>query len=159
MGRIVGLFGVRGWVKVFSYTDPREAILSYEGWLLGRKGDWKPAEVAEGQRHGKSVIAHFVGVDDRDRAAALVGSEIAVLREALPETAEGQYYWLDLIGLRVMHRDGTDLGEVQSMLQTGANDVMVVQGEQERLIPFVKNEVVLSVDMVERIINVDWEWD
>jgi 16S rRNA processing protein RimM len=159
MGRIVGLFGVRGWVKVFSYTDPREAILSYEGWLLGRKGDWKPAEVAEGQRHGKSVIAHFVGVDDRDRAAALVGSEIAVLREALPETAEGQYYWLDLIGLRVMHRDGTDLGEVQSMLQTGANDVMVVQGEQERLIPFVKNEVVISVDMVERIINVDWEWD
>ena len=159
MGRIVGLFGVRGWVKVFSYTDPREAILSYEGWLLGRKGDWKPAEVAEGQRHGKSVIAHFVGVDDRDRAAALVGSEIAVLREALPETAEGQYYWLDLIGLRVMHRDGTDLGEVRSMLQTGANDVMVVQGEQERLIPFVKNEVVISVDMVERIINVDWEWD
>lgn len=159
MGRIVGLFGVRGWVKVFSYTDPREAILSYEGWLLGRKGDWKPAEVAEGQRHGKSVIAHFVGVDDRDRAAALVGSEIAVLRDALPETAEGQYYWLDLIGLRVMHRDGTDLGEVQSMLQTGANDVMVVQGEQERLIPFVKNEVVISVDMVERIINVDWEWD
>ena len=159
MGRIVGLFGVRGWVKVFSYTDPREAILSYEGWLLGRKGDWKPAEVAEGQRHGKSVIAHFVGVDDRDRAAALVGSEIAVLREALPETAEGQYYWLDLIGLRVMHRDGTDLGEVQSMLQTGANDVMVVQGEQERLIPFVTNEVVISVDMVERIINVDWEWD
>ncbi len=159
MGRIVGLFGVRGWVKVFSYTDPREAILSYEGWLLGRKGDWKPAEVAEGQRHGKSVIAHFVGVDDRDLAAALVGSEIAVLREELPETAEGQYYWLDLIGLRVMHRDGTDLGEVQSMLQTGANDVMVVQGEQERLIPFVKNEVVISVDMVERIINVDWEWD
>ncbi len=159
MGRIVGLFGVRGWVKVFSYTDPREAILSYEGWLLGRKGDWKPAEVAEGQRHGKSVIAHFVGVDDRDRAAALVGSEIAVLREELPETAEGQYYWLDLIGLRVMHRDGTDLGEVRSMLQTGANDVMVVQGEQERLIPFVKNEVVISVDMVERIINVDWEWD
>ena len=83
MGRIVGLFGVRGWVKVFSYTDPREAILSYEGWLLGRKGDWKPAEVAEGQRHGKSVIAHFVGVDDRDRAAALVGNEIAVVREAL----------------------------------------------------------------------------
>ena len=159
MGRIVGLFGVRGCVKVFSYTDPREAILSYEGWLLGRKGDWKPAEVAEGQRHGKSVIAHFVGVDDRDRAAALVGNEIAVVREALPETAEGQYYWLDLIGLRVMHRDGTDLGEVQSMLQTGANDVMVVQGEQERLIPFVKNEVVISVDMVERIINVDWEWD
>ena len=159
MGRIVGLFGVRGWIKVFSYTDPREAILSYEGWLFGRKGDWQPAEVAEGQRHGKSVIAHFVGVDDRDRAAALVGSEIAVLREALPETAEGQYYWLDLIGMRVIHRDGTDLGEVQSMLQTGANDVMVVQGEQERLIPFIRNEVVISVDMVDKIINVDWEWD
>ena len=159
MGRIVGLFGVRGWVKVFSYTDPREAVLDYDGWLLGGKGEWQPAEVATGQRHGKAVIAQIVGVDDREQAAKLVGKEIGVPRKALPNTEEGQYYWLDLIGLRVIHRDGTELGKVRSMLETGANDVMVVAGEQERLIPFIKDTVVISVDTAEKVINVDWEWD
>jgi len=159
MGRIVGLFGVRGWVKVFSYTDPREAVLDYEAWLLGEKGKWQPAELASGQRHGKAVIAQIVGFDDREQAAELVGKEIAVPRDALPETEDGQYYWMDLVGLRVIHRDGTELGKVRYMLETGANDVMVVAGEQERLIPFIRDKVVISVDMVEKIINVDWEWD
>ncbi len=159
MGRIVGLFGVRGWVKVFSYTDPREAVLDYESWLLGEKGQWQPAELASGQRHGKAVIAQIVGVDDREQAAELVGKEIAVPRDALPETEDGQYYWMDLVGLRVIHRDGTELGKVRYMLATGANDVMVVAGEQERLIPFIRDKVVISVDTAEKIINVDWEWD
>lgn len=159
MGRIVGLFGVRGWVKVLSYTDPREAVLNYAGWLLRHKGEWQAVEVAAGQRHGKAVIAHIAGFDDRDQAAALVGSEIGVLRAVLPQTEEGQYYWMDLIGLRVVHRDGTELGKVQSMLETGANDVMVVMGEQERLIPFIKDTVVISVDLADKVINVDWEWD
>lgn len=159
MGRIVGLFGVRGWVKVFSYTHPREAVLAYEAWLLGEKGKWQPAELASGQRHGKAVIAQIVGVDDREKAAELVGKEIAVPREALPETEDGQYYWMDLVGSRVIHRDGTELGKVRYMLETGANDVMVVAGEQERLIPFIRDKVVISVDMAEKIINVDWEWD
>ena len=159
MGRIVGLFGVRGWVKVFSYTDPREAVLDYEAWLLGEKGQWQPAELASGQRHGKAVIAQIVGVDDREKAAELVGKEIAVPRDALPKTEDGQYYWMDLVGSRVIHRDGTELGKVRYMLETGANDVMVVAGEQERLIPFIRDSVVISVDMAEKIINVDWEWD
>ena len=159
MGRIVGLFGVRGWVKVFSYTDPREAVLDYEAWLLGEKGQWQPAELASGQRHGKAVIAQIVGVDDREKAAELVGKEIAVPRDALPKTEDGQYYWMDLVGSRVIHRDGTELGKVRYMLETGANDVMVVAGEQERLIPFIRDKVVISVDMAEKIINVDWEWD
>ena len=159
MGRIVGLFGVRGWVKVFSYTDPREAVLGYDGWLLGAEGDWQPAELATGQRHGKAVIAQIVGVNDREQAAELVGKEIAVEREMLPETEDGQYYWMDLIGLKVIHRDGTELGKIRSMLETGANDVMVVAGEQERLIPFIQDKVVISVDMAEKVINVDREWD
>ena len=159
MGRIVGLFGVRGWVKVFSYTDPREAVLDYEAWLLGEKGQWQAAELASGQRHGKAVIAQIVGVDDREKAAELVGKEIAVPRDALPETEDGQYYWMDLVGSRVIHRDGTELGKVRYMLETGANDGMVVAGEKERLIPFIRDKVVISVDMAEKIINVDWEWD
>jgi 16S rRNA processing protein RimM len=163
LGRISGLFGVRGWVKVFSYTEPREAVLHYKGLLLGRNGDWQPVKVAEGQRHGKSVILRLEGFDDRDQAAQLIGTEIGANRSELTEPEDGHYYWLDLMGLKVVHRDGTELGTIKDMLETGAHDVMVVKseqdGEQERLIPFVKDDVVISVDLNEKQVNVDWEWD
>lgn len=159
LGRIVGAFGVRGWVKVFSYTDPREAVLNYEGWLLGRNGNWEAATVAEGQRHGKSVIARLDGVDDRDKAEALRGIEIGVARDELPKAGDDQFYWSDLQGLKVVHRDGTELGTIDHLLETGAHDVMVVKGEKETLIPFVMHDVVLDVDLSGRQVTVDWEWD
>lgn len=159
LGRIAGLFGVRGWVKVFSYTEPREAVLNYKGLLLRRGEQWQPAGVAEGQRHGKAVIARLDGVDDRDQAKLLVGAELGVGREALPEPEDGHYYWSDLIGLNVVHRDGTTLGRIDALLETGAHDVMVVKGEQERLIPFVRDEFVLGVDLAKGFVSVDWEWD
>jgi len=159
LGRISGLFGVRGWVKVYSYTEPREAVLDFDRWLLGRRDGWHEARVAEGQRHGKTVIARLDGYVDRDQAAELIGVEIGVPRDELPETEEGRFYWSDLEGLRVVHRDGTELGKVAYLLETGANDVMVVKGEQERLIPFVMDEVVLGVDLAKGEIEVDWEWD
>ncbi len=159
MGRISGLFGVRGWVKVYSYTEPREAVLNYDRWLLGRKDGWQEATVAEGQRHGKTIIARLDGYVDRDQAAGLVGADIGVPREAMPQTEGDQYYWSDLEGLKVLHRDGTELGKLAYLLETGAHDVMVVQGEQERLIPFVLDEVVLGVDLDKGEIEVDWEWD
>ena len=123
------MFGVRGWVKIYSYTDPREAILKYECWLLGHENDWQSAEVAEGQRHGKTVVARISGFDDRDRATTLIGKEIAVLRDALPKTEDGHYYWQDLEGLAVVRRDGSTLGNVAYLLETGAHDVMVVKGD------------------------------
>ena len=159
LGRISGLFGVRGWVKVYSYTEPREAVLNYRRWLLSVSDGWREATVAEGKRHGKTVIARIDGYVDRDQAAGLVGAEIAVPRDALPETEEDRFYWSDLEGLRVVHRDGTELGTVAYLLETGANDVMVVQGEQERLIPFVMGKVILGVDLADGRIDVDWEWD
>ena len=159
LGRISGLFGVRGWVKVYSYTEPREAVLNYDRWLLIRKDGWQEARVAEGQRHGKTVIVRIEGYDDRDQAAGLVGTEIGVPRVELPETGSDQFYWSDLEGLRVVHRDGTELGKVEYLLETGANDVMVVKGETERLIPFVMDKVVLDVDLANGEIRVDWEWD
>ena len=146
-------------MKVFSYTEPRAAILQYQGLSLGRNGEWQSIKVAEGQRHGKSVILRLEGFDDRDQAASLIGAEIGADRSELPEPEEGHYYWSDLTGLKVVHRDGTELGKIKELLATGAHDVMVVEGEQERLIPFVKDEVVLSVDFDERQVNVDWEWD
>jgi len=159
LGRISGLYGVRGWVKVHSYTDPREAILKYRGWLLERDDVWRETSVAEGRKQGKTVIARLEGVTDRDMAAAYVGTMIGVARADLPETASGEYYWADLEGLEVVHQDGRVLGKVVYLLATGANDVLVVQGEQEILVPFVIDEVIKGVDLAAGIISVDWDWD
>ena len=157
LGRISGLFGVRGWIKVFSHTEPRERILQYSPWSLRVQGEWRENAVAEGQRHGKAVIARLEGMTERDAAAALVGAEIAVPRSRLPALGEGEYYWSDLEGLQVVTLDGQDLGHVDHLLETGANDVLVVQGERERLIPFLRPEVVRAVDLDAGVIRVDWD--
>jgi 16S rRNA processing protein RimM len=159
LGQVTGLYGVKGWVKVHSYTDPREAILDYKDWALLRDGNWQSVGFAEGKRHGKSIIARFDGVDDRDDAAAYVGDVVGVARESLPATGHGEYYWADLEGLQVIHVDGRTLGKVAYLLATGADDVLVVQGNQEVLIPFVWEEVIKDVDLTNGVIRVDWEWD
>lgn len=159
LGRVAGVYGVKGWIKLHSYTDPRAAILDYRDCLLERAGSWQPARIAEGRAHGKGVIARFAGVRDRDQAAADVGAAVAVPRQALPEPEAGHYYWADLEGLRVVHRDGRELGRVAYLLETGANDVLVVQGEREILIPFLPGSVILDVDLTEGRIDVDWEWE
>lgn len=159
LGRVTGVFGVRGWVKVRSYTEPREAILDYKDWLLFRNGEKRSCKLAEGKRHGKTVIARLEGCDDRDEAAGFVGDDIGVPRDTLPETERGEYYWADLEGLQVVHKDGRTLGKVAYVLATGANDVLVVQGDQEILIPFVQGRFIKDVDLTAGVISVDWEWD
>ena len=159
LGRISGLYGVRGWVKVHSYTEPRDAILKYGSWLLEQDGVWRETSVAEGRKQGKTVVARLDAVTDRDMATAFVGMTIGVARSDLPETDSGEYYWTDLEGLQVIHRDGRILGKVAYLLATGANDVLVIQGDQEVLVPFVKDEVIKGVDLATGIISVDWEWD
>ncbi len=159
LGRISGLYGVRGWVKVHSYSVPREAILRYGSWLLEQDGLWRETSVADGRKQGKTIVARLDDVTDRDAAATYVGTRIGVARADLPETDAGEYYWADLEGLQVVHTDGRVLGNVAYLLATGANDVLVVQGDQEILVPFVKDGVIKGVDLVEGIINVDWEWD
>lgn len=159
LGRVTGLYGVKGWLKVRSYTEPREAILDYKDWLLFRDGDSQAVRLAEGRRHGRTVVARIEGCNDRDEAARHVGDEIGVARQALPDTRRGEYYWADLEGLQVVHEDGRELGKVAYLLATGANDVLVVQGEREILIPFVHGEVIKDVDLAAGVINVDWEWD
>lgn len=156
IGRIVGLFGVRGWVKVYSHTRPREAILNYRPWLVGLEGATRELAVAEGRRQGKGVIARFAGYTDRDQAAALVGSDIAVRLAQLPVPANNEYYWVQLENLRVVNHAGVELGRVSHLFETGANDVMVVRGERERLIPFGA-PVVRRVDLAAGVIHVDWE--
>ena len=114
-------------------------------------------EVCDTRRHGKAVIARLGGYEDRDTARELVGAEIAVRRDQLAEITEGEYYWADLVGLKVVTVSGKDLGIVNHLIETGANDVLVVVGERERLIPFIRDEVVVAVDLDRGEIRVDWD--
>lgn len=157
VGRISGLYGVRGWVKLFSHTQPREALLSYQPWFLGDQ--LREVRLVESRAHGKGLVGRLAEIDDRDAAAALVDSSIYVRREQLPQADPGSFYWADLIGLRVLNQDGADFGVVDSLMETGSNDVLVVQGERERLIPFVLGQAIQSVDLDAGEIRVDWDPD
>jgi 16S rRNA processing protein RimM len=159
IGKISGVFGLQGWVKVRSYTDPREGILQYSPWLLGREDGWVAVALAGGRPHGRGIIARLAGCQGPDDARRLVGCEVAVTRAQLPEPAEDDYYWADLVGLDVRTTAGQRLGRVERLLETGANDVLVVKGERERLIPFVVTSVVVEVDLDQRLIVVDWDAD
>jgi 16S rRNA processing protein RimM len=157
LGRIVGVFGVEGWVKLHSFTEPRENIFRYKPWTLRGPAGESTVDKPQGRAQGKGVVARLSGIDDRDAAAALVGTEIWVPREALPKPRQGEYYWADLEGMTVRTLEGVDLGRVSHLFATGANDVMVVQGDRERLIPFVVGLQVVAVDVDARCIEVDWD--
>lgn len=159
LGRIVGVFGVRGWVRVFSETDPLENILNYSPWLLNDASGEREWRVLQGQRHGKGLIVRLQQCDDRDQAQALIGSNIAVRRSQLPPPAADEFYWTDLEGLAVETTAGVALGAVDGLLATGANDVLVVRGERERLIPFVWEQVVRELDFAKGLMRVDWDPD
>jgi len=157
LGRINGHFGVRGWVKIYSDTKPKEQIVSYESWWLRLGKEWRRVRVLEGKAHGKTVIARLEGIGGREQAEALIGAEIAIDRDQLAPAAEGEYYWIDLIGLQVETLDGEDLGVVEDLMETGANDVLVVRDERERLIPFVQGQFVKEVDLEAGKMTVDWD--
>ena len=157
LGRIGGAYGLHGWVHVRSATDGPERILDYSPWSIDRGGEWREFEVVSGRPHGPGLVAKLAGCDDRDCAQALAGSDIAVPRDRLPALDTDEYYWVDLIGLTVVTTRGLELGRVSRMLETGANDVLVVDGERERLIPYVPGEVVVAVDEREGEIRVDWD--
>ncbi len=159
LGRIVGTYGVRGWVKVYSYTHPPENIFEYSPWQLGIEGKWTTVGVSDGRRQGKGLIVRLEGVEDREQASRLMGMEVAVPRSQMPDPEPGAYYWFDLIGLRAINRDQVELGRVQDLIETGSNDVLVVKGEREHLIPYLPGDVVLEVDLKVGVIRVDWEPD
>ncbi len=159
MGRVAAPFGVKGWVKIMPFTESPAALAGYRRLWIGRPGEWREVEVAETAVHGTTVVARFAGCSDRDAAARLRGSEVAVPRDSFPAAAPGEFYWADLVGLDVVTASGAPLGKVQGLFSTGANDVMRVgEGKGERLLPFVAT-VVRSVDLAARQIEVDWEPD
>jgi 16S rRNA processing protein RimM len=156
LGRVSGVFGVKGWLKIESYTEPRVNVVGFSPWMLTLRGARSEAHVERGGPNGNGVIAKLRGVDDRDSAYAYVGAEIAVPRDRLPALPPGEYYWTDLEGLEVRALDGAVLGRVDHVLATGAHDVLVLAGRPERLIPFVPERVIRDVDLDAGVIVADW---
>lgn len=166
IGRITAVYGVKGWVKIHSYTETAEDVFAYNPWWLKTAHGVKQVEVDEARPHGKGFVAHIKGIDNREQAASFTSVDIAVERERLPELDEGEYYWSQLEGLVVITIfDGTPrrLGRVIKLMETGANDVLVVApddqsiDQRERLIPYVPDQFVLAIDLAAQEMRVDWD--
>jgi 16S rRNA processing protein RimM len=162
LGRVIAPFGVQGWIKLSPLGDDPAAWREMPALWLGRDPDgteWRRYEIEALKAHGKGLVAKLRGIGDRTAAEAIDGSYIAAPREDLPPPQDGEYYWADLIGLDVVNAQGVKLGTVAELLETGANDVLVVrEGKTERLLPFIA-QVVGEVDVPNRIIRVDWQAD
>ena len=157
VGRFGPPFGVKGWLNVISYTDPTTNLADYRPWFVERAGQWVPINVDHLKPHRNGFVVQVDGVDDRDVALRYSGKSIGVPESALPATEEDEYYWKDLIGLAVEDPSGRPLGAVSGLIETGANDVIVVRGASgDTLIPFVRH-VVTTVDLERRRIVVDWQ--
>lgn len=161
VGKLNGASGIKGWVKVYSYTDPKENILNYSPWYLKLDGQWQQVSILNGREQGKTVVAQLEGCNDRNTAESYRGVEIAIEESQLPQLEEGEYYWRDLIGLTVVNMAGEELGTVKKMMETGANDVLVVKtaSKEELLVPYVPEYSVMKVDLESKQITVDWELD
>jgi 16S rRNA processing protein RimM len=159
LGRVSGVFGVKGWLKVQSYTQPRDNIVGFGAWTLRMNGVDHDFEVEDGHSHAGSVVAKLHGIDDREQAREWIGADIVVARERLPALEEGELYWTDLEGLEVRTTTGIVLGKVDHLLATGGNDVLVLDSVPQRLIPFVVGAVVREVDLEAGHIVVDWSPD
>lgn len=162
VGKIGAPYGVRGWVKVYSYTEPKENLFSYPLLLETGRHGWRPLAIEHFKAHGDAFVVKLHEIEDRDQAALITNGNLAVYREDLPEldpeADKGSYYWADLIGLKVYNQNGIELGETVDFFATGANDVLVVQGETgEHLIPYVPEQYILNVDLAAKQMKVLWD--
>lgn len=158
MGRVAAPFGIKGWIKVQPYSEDPGALMDFESWRVGCGEQQVHYSVEAIQDHGKALVAKLAGIDDRDAAYALRGQEISVAKSELPPPEENEFYWSDLIGLTAINREGVELGKVDSLMESGANDLLVVKGTREHLIPFVA-AFVGAVDLSGGTIEVDWGED
>jgi 16S rRNA processing protein RimM len=162
MGRVTAPFGVKGWIKIHALTAHIGNLQEYPVWWLGHEDKWRDVSVIDARVQGSTLVAQLEGVNDRDAAAALKGLDIAVARDELPRAGANEYYWADLIGLKVVNVEHYEFGRVARILQTGANDVLVVEAgdasRHETLIPFIA-DVVRHVDLAAGEIGVNWGRD
>ncbi|MDR9827225.1 ribosome maturation factor RimM [Vibrio sp. FNV 38] len=164
VGKFGATYGIRGWLKVFSFTDESENIFDYSPWFINQKGEWVECKVESWKRHNKAMVVKLEGLDVREDAHLLTNFEIAIDPAVLPELSEEEFYWRELFGMQVVTTKGYDLGVVADILETGSNDVLVVKanlkdafGQKERLIPFLEEQVIIKVDRKAQRIEVDWD--
>ena len=158
---VVGQFGkahgLKGLVKVHSFTDPKDNLLRYENWHMRSKDGWQKVELERVQLQDRAILAKIAGINDRDAAGLITNCQIAVAEEALPELNPKEHYWFHLIGLEVVNTQGVSFGKVDDLMATGSNDVLIVKGEKERLIPYLPEQVIVEVDRSNGVIRVDWD--
>jgi 16S rRNA processing protein RimM len=157
LGRSSGAHGVRGWLKVKPGSRQHDILLSYPLWQFKTPTDWIERRVLEAKIHSSGLVARIEGITDRDEAQALKGQEIAIWHDDLPELEDGEYYWSDLIGLKVVTQTGVQLGVLDRFVETGANDVFVVCGETEHWLPYLPDDVVLKIDIESQTMEVNWD--
>ena len=163
MGRIVAPYGVFGWVKVIPQTEEFDGLLGYKTWWVGKDDHWRELKVESAKIHNDVLVVKLQGIEERDGALACKTMKVAVPRAMLPQPKENEYYWSDLIGLAVKNQQEVDFGKVTDVLETGANDVIVVtgvdeKGKRERLIPFTA-DAILDVSLEKQTMLVDWDAD
>lgn len=165
LGKFGKVFGIKGWLRLISFTTPPENILSYDSLLIEIDGKWETLDIDQSQVQANGLVVHVEGVNDPDTARQLTGTGIWIESSALPALPEGEYYWHQLQGLSVINQHGEVFGEVAELMATGANDVLVVApnadstDDRERLIPYLSGSVVKQVSLDKRQIVVEWEAD
>ncbi len=159
MARVAGAFGIKGWLKLHTFTESPDSLDAYASWLLKSDKGWQEFELEDFAVNVKGVVAKLKGCDDRSAAEKLIKCDIGIPRDALEDAGEGEVFWFDLIGCDVVNIAGEKLGKIETLLETGANDVLVVKmGTEEILIPYL-DDVVLKVDRESKLVTVNWTQD
>lgn len=159
IGRFGRPHGIKGFVTVHSFTDPRDNILRYTDWHVHLNNKWQPIKLLCVETHSKAIVAQVEGYPERELVARLTNAEIAVHQDQLAELESGQFYWRQLIGMSVINQNGESFGKIIEILPTGSNDVLVVQGEKRHLIPYLPGQYVINIDQDQQVITVDWDLD
>ena len=166
LGKIGSSYGIKGWLKITTYTDSVEGIFDYSPWFIKEQGEWREVKVTQWRFQGKALVACLEGVDTREDAQQLTNCEIAIQADQIKDLSEDEFYWRDLIGCTVTNTKGYNMGEVEQIVETGSNDVLLVKanvkdafGKAERMIPFVPEQFVLEVNVQSKQILVDWDPD
>lgn len=159
IGRFGRPHGVKGFITIQSFTEPQDNILRYSDWHVQLNGVWKPIKLLCVEAHNKNTIAQIDGFKEREDVATLTHLEIAVDIEQLDPLSPGEYYWYQLVGMKVVDSRGHLLGAVKEIMPTGSNDVLVIEGEKRHLIPYLPGQFVIEVNSSQQIITVDWDLD
>ncbi len=158
LGKITGVHGVKGWLKIQSFSSPPENILNYPQWIINNQGEEDFYSIEKGRKQNNKIVVKLEKIDDRNTAESLINSKIQILRSDLPKLPNENYYWSDLVGLSVLNSEEKVIGKIESLIETGANDVMVIKTAKDKrvLVPFVMHEIIKEVNVELNYIKIDW---